>query len=274
MSRGELEQLELRLLLEAIHQHYGYDFRGYARSSLRRRIWRRVTEEGLDSISGLQERVLHDPMAMERMLLDLSISVTSMFRDPTFFVALREKVVPILKTYPFIRVWNAGCATGEETHSLAIVFREEGLGDRVRMYATDMNDVVLRQASAGVFPLERMQDYTRDYLSGGGTESFSGYYKAIGDQVRFDPSLTDNVVFARHNLVTDARFNDFHLIVCRNVMIYFDAALQDKVHGLLYDSLVRFGVLALGHKESIRFTSHAAQYGELDGEQRIFKRVA
>src|SRR5258705_8925740 len=146
MARGELEQLELRLLLDAIYQHYGYDFRGYARSSLRRRIWRRVTEEGLSSVSGLQERVLHDPATMERMLLDLSISVTSMFRDPSFFVSLREKVVPLLRTYPFVRVWNAGCSTGEETYSLSILFREAGLAERVRIYATDMNDVVLHQA--------------------------------------------------------------------------------------------------------------------------------
>lgn len=272
MARAELEQLELRLLLEAVHQHYGYDFRGYARSSLRRRIWRRVSEEGLESISALQASVLHDPAVMERLLVDLSISVTSMFRDPTFFVALREKVVPLLRTYPFVRIWNAGCATGEETFSLSILMREEGMGDRVRIYATDMNDAVLRQAKMGVFPLDRMQDYTRDYLRAGGTTAFSDYYKVIGDQVRFDPSLADNVVFARHNLVTDGRFNEFHLVVCRNVMIYFDSALQDKVHQLLHESLIRFGILALGHKESIRFTSHADSYEELDAREKIYRR--
>ena len=154
------EDLELRLLLEAVFQYYGYDFREYARSSLKRRIWRRVTEEGLQTISGLQERVLHDPNCLDRLLLDLSISVTSMFRDPTFYAALRTKIVPLLRTYPFIRVWNAGCATGEETYSLAILLNEEGLGDRTRIYATDINDVVLQSAREGVFPLDKMREYT------------------------------------------------------------------------------------------------------------------
>ena len=272
--RVDLEQLELRLLLEAINHQYGYDFRGYARSSLRRRIWRRVTEEGLETISGLQERILHDPGVMERLLVDLSISVTSMFRDPTYYVALREKIVPLLRTYPFVRIWNAGCSTGEETFSLAIMLREEGLGDRARIYATDINDVVLKQAKEGRFPLERMQEYTRDYIRAGGQASFSDYYKAFGDTARFDPSLVENVVFAQHNLVSDTRFNEFHLIVCRNVMIYFDRALQDRVHELFYDSLVRRGLLVLGHKESIRFTSRADDYEELDAKEKIYRRLA
>jgi chemotaxis protein methyltransferase CheR len=273
-ARADLEQLELRLLLEAIHHQYGYDFRGYARSSLRRRIWRRVTEEQLTTISGLQERILHDPEAMERLLVDLSISVTSMFRDPTFYVALREKVVPLLRTYPFIRIWNAGCSTGEETYSLAILLHESGLGDRTRIYATDINEGVLRQAREGRFPLDRMRDYTRDYQRAGGTAAFSDYYKALGDTARFDPSLVDNVVFAQHNLVSDTRFNEFHLIVCRNVMIYFDRDLQDRVHDLFHESLARRGLLALGHKESIRFTSHAGDYEELDAQEKIYRRVA
>jgi len=271
--RVDLEQLELRLLLEAINHQYGYDFRGYARSSLRRRIWRRVNEEGLQTISGLQEKILHDPTVMDRLLVDLSISVTSMFRDPTYYVALREKVVPLLRTYPFVRIWNAGCSTGEETFSLAIMLREEGLGDRARIYATDINDVVLKQARQGRFPLERMQEYTRDYIRAGGTAAFSDYYKAYGDTARFDPSLVEDVVFAQHNLVSDSRFNEFHLIVCRNVMIYFDRALQDRVHQLFYDSLVRRGTLVLGHKESIRFTSHADDYEELDAREKIYRRL-
>jgi chemotaxis protein methyltransferase CheR len=271
--RSNLEQLELRLLLEAINQQYGYDFRGYARSSLRRRIWRRITEERLTTISGLQERVLHDPEAMERLLIDLSINVTSMFRDPTFYVALREKVVPLLRTYPFVRIWNAGCSTGEETFSLAILLREEGMGDRTRIYATDINEVVLKQAKEGRFPLDRMQDYTRDYQRAGGKAAFSDYYKAFGETARFDPTLTESVVFAQHNLVSDTRFNEFHLIVCRNVMIYFDRDLQNRVHELFFDSLTRRGVLALGHKESIRFTSHADHYEELDGGEKLYRRV-
>ena len=271
---ARLEDLELRLLLEAIYQHYGYDFREYARSSLKRRIWRRVHEEHLGSISGLQERVLHDPGCLERLLLDLSISVTSMFRDPSFYGALRTKVVPLLRTYPFIRVWNAGCATGEETYSLAILLHEEGLGDRSRIYATDINDVVLHQAREGLFPLEKMREYTEHYIRSGGRASFSDYYKVFGEKVRFQPSLVDQVVFAQHNLVSDAAFNEFHLIICRNVMIYFDRSLQDKVHTLLHRSLVRFGVLGLGHKESIRFTSLADAYEEIDAHEKLYRRVA
>jgi chemotaxis protein methyltransferase CheR len=274
MARGDLEALELRLLLEAIHQHHGYDFRGYARTSLKRRIWRRITEEGLETISGLQERILHDPEVMDRLLVDFSINVTSMFRDPTFFLALREKVVPILKTYPFMRIWNAGCSTGEETYSLAILLHEEGLADRARIYATDINEGVLKQAKEGTFPVDRMKEYTRDYIRGGGKAAFSDYYKTFGEVVRFDPELVDNVVFAQHNLVSDGSFNEFNLIVCRNVMIYFDRGLQDKVHQLFYESLVRFGILALGHKESIRFTAHAQDYAELDPHEKLYRRVA
>ena len=272
MARRDLEALELRLLLDAIHHQYGYDFRGYARTSLKRRIWRRITEEGLETISGLQERVLHDPDALERLLVDFSINVTSMFRDPSFFAALREKVVPILRTYPFIRIWNAGCSTGEETYSLALVLHEEGLADRARVYATDINGEVLRRAKEGVFPVDRMKDYTRDYLKAGGRESFSKYYKTYGDVVRFDPSIVENVVFAQHNLVSDGSFNEFNLIVCRNVMIYFDRTLQDKVHELFYESLVRFGILGLGHKETIRFTGHAQDYAELDSQEKLYRR--
>jgi chemotaxis protein methyltransferase CheR len=274
MTRRDLEQLELRLLLDAVHAQYGYDFRGYSRSSLRRRVWRRVTEEQLQTISGLQERVLHDPDAMDRLLVDLSINVTTMFRDPTFYAAVRRTVAPLLRTYPFIRIWNAGCSTGEETYSLAILLREVGLADRSRIYATDINEGVLRQAKEGFFPIDRMQDFTRDYIRSGGSASFSDYYKVFGERVRFDRSLTDQVVFAQHNLVSDGRFNEFHLIVCRNVLIYFDRALQDRVHDLFYDSLVRFGMLALGHKESIRFTPHADDYAELDPDEKLYRRVA
>jgi chemotaxis protein methyltransferase CheR len=274
MGRTDLEALELRLLLDAIYHHHGYDFRGYARTSLKRRIWRRITEEGLQSISGLQERVLHEPEVMERLLVDFSINVTSMFRDPSFFLAMREKVVPILRTYPFVRIWNAGCSTGEETYSLAILLREEGLADRARIYATDINAEVLRRAKEGVFPVDRMKDYTRDYIRGGGTASFSDYYKTYGDVVRFDPTLAEHIVFAQHNLVSDGSFNEFNLIVCRNVMIYFDRALQDKVHDLFHESLVRFGILALGHKETIRFTGHADDYAELDAQEKLYRRVA
>ena len=272
-SEAEREQLEIDLLLEAVWRHYGFDFRGYTRASLKRRLWRRVHLERLTTISGLTERLLHDPQAMEHLLLDLSINVTSMFRDPSFFLAFRQKVVPLLRTYPFVRVWNAGCSTGEETWSLAILLREEGLLDRCRIYATDINESVLAQAKAGLFPLEKMQEYTEAYLAAGGTTAFSEYYVAAYDAAQFDRSLTDNVVFAQHNLVSDRSFNEFHVIVCRNVMIYFDTTLQNRVHDLFYESLARFGILGLGRKEAITFTPHADDYEPLDVDERIYRRV-
>ena len=270
----ELERLELELLLEAIHRRYGFDFREYAPASLKRRVWRRIRAEGLESISGLQEAVLHEPVVMERLLLDLSINVTAMFRDPSFYTAFRKEVVPLLKTWPFVRIWNAGCSTGEETYSLAILLREEGLYDRSRLYATDINEAVLEQARAGVFPLDKMQEYTQNYLRAGGTSAFSEYYLAAYDGAQFQRSLMDNVVFAQHNLASDRSFNEFHAIVCRNVMIYFDRSLQDRVHELFYESLAMFGVLVLGHKESIRFTRFADRYEELDAGERIYRKVA
>ena len=273
MSRDAIEDLELRLLLEGIYQRYGYDFREYARSSIRRRVWRRVAEEHLSTISGLQERLLHDPECMERLLVDLSVSVTSMFRDPTFFLALRNTVVPLLRTYPFIRVWNPGCSSGEETLSLSILFHEEGMGDRVRIYATDINAEMLERSRRGVFPLDRMRDYTQNYISSGGKASFSDYYKAIGDRVRFSSELLEPVVFAQHNLVSDADFNEFHLVICRNVMIYFDRSLQDKVVSLMHRSLIRFGILALGQKESLRFSQLAGDFEELDAREKIYRRI-
>ena len=272
--RGDLESIEIRLLLEAIYQHYGYDFRKYARGSLRRRLWRRVDAEGVKTISGLQERVLHNPLAMDALITDLSVNVTAMFRDPTFYAAVREKVVPILSTYPFIRIWNAGCSSGEEVYSIAIVLREAGLLERSRIYATDINEAVLERAGDGVLPLERMQTFTQNYLRSGGTRAFSEYYKAEGARARIDPTLLDNVVFAQHNLVSDGSFNEFHLIVCRNVMIYFDRELQEDVHELLHESLAQLGILALGSKESIRFSNVASHYEELDPDEKIYRRVA
>ena len=260
-------------MLEAIYQHYGFDFRGYAPGSLKRRLWRRAYAEKVETMSALQERVLHDPAVMERLLLDLSINVTSMFRDPTFFQALREKVVPLLRTYPFIRIWNAGCSTGEETFSLAILLREEGLYERARIYATDINDTVLARAREGAFPLEKMRDYTENYIRAGGKEAFSTYYTADGDTARFTPDLLEQVVFAQHNLVSDAPFNEFNVIVCRNVMIYFGKKLQDRVHELFYESLDPFGILALGHKESIKFSPHEDRYAAVDAPEKLYRKM-
>jgi chemotaxis protein methyltransferase CheR len=272
-ASDDLERIEVQVLLEAIYQHYGFDFRGYAPGSLKRRLWRRAIAEKVETMSALQDRVLHDPAVMERLLLDLSINVTSMFRDPSFFQAMRQNVVPLLRTYPFIRIWNAGCSTGEETFSLAILLREEGLYERARIYATDINDQVLDQARAGVFPLEKMRDYTENYIRAGGTEAFSSYYTAEGATARFKPELIEQVVFAQHNLVSDAPFNEFNLIVCRNVMIYFGKALQDRVHDLFYESLDPFGILALGHKESIKFTTFEERYEALDDPEKLYRKM-
>jgi chemotaxis protein methyltransferase CheR len=270
----DLEQLEIELLLEAVYRRYGVDFRQYAQASLKRRLHRRLHAEGLDTLSQLQDRLLHDPPCMERLLLDLSINVTSMFRDPSFYAAFRKHVVPALRTYPFTRIWCAGCSTGEEVYSLAIVLHEEGLYEKTRIYATDINERVLQTAAEGVFPLERMRQYTLNYLRGGGKEDFSRYYVAAYESVRLSRSLTENVVFAQHNLAMDRSFNEFNVIVCRNVMIYFDKALQDHVHGLFYESLPTFGILALGHKESIGFTRLAGRYEEIDSAERIYRKVS
>jgi chemotaxis protein methyltransferase CheR len=269
----ELERVEIGLLLEGIYRHYGFDFRSYAYSSIRRRIWKRIQAERLATVTALQERVLHDRSAMERLLLDLSVYVTAMFRDPSFYVAFRREVVPLLRTYPFIRVWHAGCATGEEVYSMAILLREEGLYDRARIYATDINEVVLRTAKAGIFPLDRMQEYTQNYLNAGGAQSFSQYYTAKYDGALFDTALKRNIVFSQHNLVTDGPFSEFHVILCRNVLIYFDKTLQARVHGLFYRSLVMFGVLALGSKESLRFSELEGCYDPLDAKEKLYRKV-
>ena len=269
----DLERLEIELLLEGMFRHYGFDFRSYAYATIRRRLWKRVEAEGLGSISDLQALVLHDSTAMDRLLLDLSISVTAMFRDPDFYRVFRQDVVPLLRTYPFIRIWHAGCSTGEEVYSAAIVLEEEGLLDRARIYATDINGNVLKQAKAGIFPLTRMQEYTENYIRAGGTRSFSEYYTAMYDGALFSPSLTRNTVFSQHNLVTDRSFSEFHMVFCRNVLIYFDRALQDRVHSLFYDSLVMFGVLALGSKESLRFSQYEDCYEMLHVKERIYRKV-
>ena len=272
-ARDDVDEIELSLLLEGIYRRYGFDFREYAPASLRRRVWRRVHAEGLTTLSALQDRLLHDRACMERLLLDLSINVTAMFRDPTFYIAFRQKVVPILRTYPFTRIWTAGCSTGEEVYSLAILLHEAGVYERTRIYATDINETVLDRARRGVFPLDKMREYTQNYISAGGERAFSEYYVAKYDGAQFQRSLMENVVFAQHNLVSDRSFNEFNVVVCRNVMIYFDRALQDRVHRLFYDSLVTFGVLALGAKESIRFSHYEDRYEELDAAERLYKKV-
>jgi chemotaxis protein methyltransferase CheR len=270
---SDLERLEIELLLEGIFRHYGFDFRSYAYASIRRRLWKRIEAESLRTISELQARVLHDPEMMERLLLDLSVNVTAMFRDPGFYRAFRQIAIPLLRTWPFMRIWHAGCSTGEEVYSMAILLSEEGLYERSRIYATDINDVVLQQAKAGIFPLNRMQEYTENYIKAGGKRSFSEYYTAKYDGALFSPSLTRNVVFSQHNLVTDRSFSEFNVIFCRNVLIYFDRELQDRVHALFYESLSMFGVLALGSKETLRFSKYEPCYEKLHAREKMYRKV-
>jgi chemotaxis protein methyltransferase CheR len=269
-----LDTSEVRVLLDGIHERYGFDFRDYAEASIRRRILRRVHAEGLPSISALQARVLHDNACMERLLQALTVHVTSMYRDPGFFRIVREKVVPMLRTYPFIRIWHAGCSTGEEVYSTAILLEEEGVYDRCRIYATDLSESVLRTAKDAIFPLSHMKEYSENYLQAGGKRSLSDYYTASYDRAIFRESLRANAVFAQHNLVTDSSFNEFNLILCRNVMIYFNRQLQTRVHQLLYQSLGRLGILGLGRKESLRFTPHEPAYEEIDVLEKIFRKIA
>lgn len=268
-----LEDIEIQLLLEGVYRYYGYDFRNYAPSSLRRRIRSVLQAEGLQTVSQLQARVLHDRSTLDRMLLGLTVNVTSMFRDPSFYVAFRSLIVPILRTYPFIRIWHAGCSTGEEVYSMAILLQEEGIYHRCRIYATDANERVLQTARNGIFSLAQMQEYTQQYLQAGGTKAFSQYYTAAYENAIFRSSLRENVVFSQHNLVTDGSFNEFNVILCRNVLIYFDRSLQNRVHELFYNSLCSFGVLGLGRQETIRFTSCAEQYSIISKPEKLYRRI-
>ncbi|HEY9760321.1 MAG TPA: protein-glutamate O-methyltransferase CheR [Oculatellaceae cyanobacterium] len=270
----EIEAIEIELLLQGIYRRYGYDFRNYAAASIRRRILNFAKNEQLATITSVQERVLHDPVAMDRFVLSLTVNVTAMFRDPAFFYMLRTKVVPLLKTYPLVRIWDAGCCTGEEAYSMAIILQEEGLYDKCRIYATDMNEAVLRKAKTGIFHLSHMKEYTDNYIQSGGKASFSEYYTAKYDHAILQQSLRKNIVFAQHNLVTDRSFNEFNLVMLRNVLIYFNEDLRQKVLGLVHDSLMPFGVLALGKRETLRFVDHEREYETLDSQEKLFRRTA
>lgn len=272
-GKNEREAIEIELLLDGVHRFYGYDFRNYALPSLKRRIWHHVHAENVPTISALQEKVLHDRSCFERFVHSLSIPVTEMFRDPGLFLTFRQKVVPLLRTYPYIRIWHAGCSTGEEVYSMAILLHEEGLYDKARIYATDMNVRSLQQAKEGVFELSKMKLYTKNYMEAGGTHAFSEYYTAKYNSVIFQPFLKKNMIFAEHNLATDTSFNEFNVILCRNVMIYFNDELRDHVHGLFHESLSRFGILVLGAKESIHFTSHSECYEPLDRVEKIYRKI-
>lgn len=269
---SDVQAFEIRCLLEGIYQCYGHDFRNYAVASIRRRILHHAQAEGFESVCALMERVLRDRGCMERLLRGLTLHFTAMFRDPEFYLAFRRKVVPFLKTYPFTRLWVVGCSTGEEVYSLAIVMKEEGLYDKCRIYATDLSDTVLRRATEGVFPLSAMKTYTENYLKAGGTSEFSSYYTAKFENAIFRSALRENIVFAQHNLTSDGSFNEFNVIFCRNVMIYFNSSLQHQVCNLLHESLARFGILALGSRESLRFTPYEASYDVIDEQWRTYRR--
>ena len=270
----EIEALEIDLLLEAVFRLYGYDFRDYARTSMRRRIGNMMKQEEVATISELQAKVLHDRASWERFLNGVSVNVSAMFRDPGFFLAFRQHAVPVLRTYPFIRIWQAGCSLGEEAYSLAILLEEEGLYDRALIYATDINEVTLRQAREGIYPAELMQKYTQNYANAGGKRSFSEYYTARYDFAILRPTLQRNIVFSQHNLVSDAPFNEFNVILCRNVMIYFNRRLQERTHQLFHDSLGKFGILGLGSRESLRFLPQESMYEPLVASEKLYRRIA
>jgi chemotaxis protein methyltransferase CheR len=269
-----VETLELELILEAVFRQYGYDFRDYAKTSIRRRIRSIIRSEGLQTISALQDRILHDPAAWDRFLHGISVNVSAMFRDPHFFQAFRRHAVPVLRTYPFIRIWQAGCSLGEEAYSLAILLLEEGLYERSLIYATDINDATLRKAREGIYSADLMQKYTQNYMLAGGQRSFSEYYTARYEFALMRPSLQQNIVFSQHNLVSDGAFNEFNVVLCRNVMIYFNRTLQERTHTLFHKSLSMFGILGLGSKETIRFLPQEPFYEQFEPSEKLYRRIA
>ena len=273
IQAAALEDIEIELLLEGLYRAYGFDFRDYSRASLKRRVLDLMRLEKFDTISAFQNQVLHDYDCLERLLLGLSVHATAMFRDPSFYATFRRQVVPLLRTYPTVQIWIAGCSTGEEVYSLAILLQEELLYDKCRIYATDISHAVLRKARDGIFPLAAMREYTNNYHQAGGVHDFSDYYTARYDSVIFSAALKSNLVFSEHNLATDGSFNEFQVILCRNVMIYFNKDLQARVHNLLYDSLSMFGVFGLGNKESLKFTPRADFYQHLNEHDKLYRKV-
>ncbi|MFJ7685225.1 CheR family methyltransferase [Peribacillus butanolivorans] len=269
----EREDIEIELLLQAIYSVSGFDFRKYMRSSIKRRVENRMRLDHIRRISGMIEMVLYEKGYVEKLLNDFSINVTEMFRDPDFFKAFRLKIVPLLKQLPEIRIWHAGCSTGEEAFSMAILLKEEGLYEKAKIYATDMNEDILRHAEKGILPLNRMQSYTKNYLQAGGKQEFSEYYTTDYQNAYLNSSLLKNIVFFQHNLVTDGSFNEFHIILCRNVMIYFTGELQTYVNHLFYDSLSKKGFLAVGSKETLHRSSLSEDYEDFDSKERIYRKL-
>jgi chemotaxis protein methyltransferase CheR len=269
---GKLVDIELRLLIDAIYQKYHYDFRGYALASLKRRLSLATTRFGCSTLSQLQDRVLHEPALFTQLLGYLTVPVSEMFRDPEYFRSVRRNVVPFLRTYPSLKVWIAGCSTGEEVYSVAILLREEDLLQRTLIYATDINAQSLQTASTGVYEASRIPNFTDSHRKSGATNSLSEYYTAAYGRAVFDKSLRSHIVFADHSLATDSVFAEVQIVLCRNVLIYFNRELQDRAVGLFRDALCRNGFLCLGSKESIRFSAHASSFEDVDAEQRIFRK--
>ncbi|HEV7323323.1 MAG TPA: CheR family methyltransferase [Ensifer sp.] len=268
----KVEDIEIRLLLEALFLKYHYDFRNYAMASTKRRLKKAREQLGFETFSQMQASLLHDQAMLPQLLRFLTVQVSEMFRDPSYFRAIREKVVPHLRTYPSLKVWVAGCSSGEELYSLVILFREEGLEDRTIFYATDINHEALQAAEAGVYALDRLQLFTENHRKSGGKTSLSDYFQAAYGKAMFDKTLRRNVVFSDHSLVTDAVFAEMHLISCRNVMIYFDRTLQDRAVDLFKESLARKGFLGLGSKESLRFSLHGDAFTDFVRDEKIYQR--
>jgi len=252
----DIDDIEVQLFIDGMYYKYGYDFRDYSRAHMKRRIKNRLGLSSFESISEMQHEMLTNKGFFDKILPDFSINVTEMFRDPEFFGHLRKEVVPLLKTYPQLKIWHAGCSTGEEVYSMAILLKEEGLYDRCQIYATDFNESVLEMAKDGIFPIEVVKDYTKNYIESGGKESFSDYYIAKYESIIIDQSLKKNIIFAQHNLVTDQVFGQMHIVICRNVMIYFNSELQTRVIKLFDESLRPGGILCLGTKETLKTESH------------------
>jgi chemotaxis protein methyltransferase CheR len=272
-AKSDIEEIEMKLLLEGVALRYGYDFRDYAAAPLRRSLTLGMAGEGVATISAYQDRLLHNASALKRFLSVVGVTVTGMFREADTLRCIREEIIPVLRTYPTVRVWIAGCATGEEVYSLAIVLEEEGVYDRCRLYATDLNDDALAVARTGVYPLELVLSYEDNYLRAGGRGALSDFYSVSDKQARLHRSLQRNISWAQHNLVTDASFNDFQLIVCTNVLIYFRPTLQQRAHRLFYESLVRSGYLALGRHESLTFNPESSHYEQVAEGLSLFRRV-
>lgn len=272
MLELNLDDMEVKSMFEQIYNEHGFDFRQYAMPTLKRQIQNTLRTKELSSVADLHDRVCRDPEFLREFVSKLTMPVTSMFRDPNFFLTFRKQVIPLLRTYPFIRIWHAGCCTGQEVYSMAILLMEEGLYSRCRLYGTDINPQLLHIAKQGIYPANLMKDYTQAYLQAGGMRSFSEYYTAAYDHAILRPSLRENIVFAQHNLVNDHIFNEFNVVLCRNVLIYFNRLLRERVLQLFYESLCPFGILGLGRHETLVLSPYEKQYDVLSKTDKLYRR--